>query len=224
MKIKVDFFDNEIILNNQEIFSVEIENKQYFYRLVRELYSIGSGDISEQVHFFDETKEVLSPKITIYNDYFDIDLSSKKYSFLLYKKILNNIDYDDNNKIFKSYKNIYERISHSLMCIDLPINIEQEYNLEDLLKMFKVSIKNTSDSIFNLVLLLVDISSSLIPNEILVFVNLKQYLTSIELTEVYKYSLYKGVIIFMIDNQTYGISLENEKKMIIDDNLDEFML
>lgn len=224
MKIKVDFFDNEINLNNYEIFSIEIENKQYFYRLVRELYSISSGEVSEQVHFFCETKEILNPKITIYNDYFDIDLASKKYSSILYKKILNDIDCDDNNKIFKSYKNIYDCICHSLRCIDLPINIEKEYNLDTLLKWFKISIRNTSNSILDLILLLIDISSVLVPNEILVFVNLKQYLTRIELTEVYKYSLYKSVIIFMVDNQTYGISLKNEKKMIIDDNLDEFVL
>jgi len=59
---------------------------------------------------------------------------------------------------------------------------------------------------------------------LLVFVNLKQYLSTNELAELYKYSLYNDVQILLIDSQSYGATIDNEKKLIIDSNLDEFLL
>ena len=56
------------------------------------------------------------------------------------------------------------------------------------------------------------------------FINLKQYLTNDELLELYKYSIYCQIPIVLIDSQTYGTSLKYEKKLIIDSELDEFML
>ena len=59
---------------------------------------------------------------------------------------------------------------------------------------------------------------------ILVFINLKQYLSKNELLELYKYSIYNQVQIILIDSQSYGVTLEYEKKLIIDDNLEEIVL
>ena len=45
-----------------------------------------------------------------------------------------------------------------------------------------------------------------------------------ELIELYKYAIYNNVNIFLVDSQSYGVTLKYEKKLIIDDNLDEFVL
>ena len=71
---------------------------------------------------------------------------------------------------------------------------------------------------------MIDINSIFNINELLVFINLKQYLTNEELKEFYKYSLYNNVKIILIDSQSYGTANEYEKKLIIDNNLDEFLL
>ena len=42
--------------------------------------------------------------------------------------------------------------------------------------------------------------------------------------ELYKYSIYNGIPLLLIDSQCYGGTLNNEKKLIIDENLDEFMI
>ena len=89
--------------------------------------------------------------------------------------------------------------------------------------MFKIKI-NCKEELLDNLLLLIDLEKELNSNNILFFVNLKQYLIKEEIKEFYKYSIYNQIKIVMIDSQSYGVNLDNEKKLIIDDNLDEFML
>ena len=89
--------------------------------------------------------------------------------------------------------------------------------------MFKLSI-NSKDEIIEKLLLLIDIEKIFHINKLLIFVNLKQYLTKEELKELYKYSIYNNVKILLIDSECYGTCNEFEKKLIIDENLEEFVL
>ena len=61
-------------------------------------------------------------------------------------------------------------------------------------------------------------------SKFIVFVNLKQYLDDNELKELYKYSIYNNVNIILIDSQCYGCSHDFEKKLIVDNNLVEFVV
>ena len=87
----------------------------------------------------------------------------------------------------------------------------------------KISINKTDDLLNNL-LLLIDLEKVLKINEILFFINLKQYLSQEELIEFYKYAIYNEIKIVLVDSQSYGVKLDYEKKLIIDANLDEFVL
>ena len=80
MKLIVDFIDNEIILQNNTIFNIEIENKVYFYRLINELNLLSKSIPSDNIIFLDEgNNEIyLSNKIDLYVDYFNIEFNSKK--------------------------------------------------------------------------------------------------------------------------------------------------
>lgn len=55
-------------------------------------------------------------------------------------------------------------------------------------------------------------------------INLKQYLNKNELIELYKYSIYNEINIVLVDCETYGITTNNGKKLVIDENLDEYVL
>ena len=44
------------------------------------------------------------------------------------------------------------------------------------------------------------------------------------LIELYKYAIYNKIKILLIDSQSYGTTTSYENKLIVDSNLDEFML
>ena len=225
MNLKINYFDNQIRLNKENIQVIEIENKKTFYRLVKDLYSIKNNEKLNEIYFFDDNNQEINmyDKVELYINFFDLELNSKKNLNMLNKNIVNNINDQEKNEILNNFKKLYKSFNKILFNIDIPIILNNDITIEDIVKFFKISINKHNDLLDNL-LLLIDLEKNLKINEILFFINLKQYLNKDELIELYKYSIYNEITIVLIDSQSYGIKLEYENKLIIDENLDEFVL
>ncbi len=223
MNMKVNYIDNTIDLKNS-VNVIEIENKNYFYRFVNDLYSIYNIGYSDNISFFKKDEEKnLNGKIKIFINFFDFQFDSKKYINDLSKYVNENIDESDRNNLFNLYNKIIKLYKRILNNIDLPLNIEENVTIDNLTKLVKLSINYNNELLDNL-LLLIDLEKALNTKNILIFVNLKQYLNKTELIEFYKYAVYNEIKLLLIDSQTYGTTVEYEKKLIIDEDLDEFML
>lgn len=227
MKINIDYIDNDIIISDDNIFNIEIENRTYFYRLIKDLNCISNGiDTAQEsdIIFFKDNMELnLFNKIDLYIDYFNIDFNSKKILNSLYKSIKSTVSEEDKNKINSYYLKIKNILSTSFLDYNLPLTMSDEYDIDIIIKLLKINIEKKNSLLENL-LLLIDINNTFKINELLIFVNLKQYLNKEELNELYKYSIYNNIKILLIDSQCYGACNEYEKKLIIDSNLDEFLL
>ena len=225
MKLSIKYIDNNIGFDNSYINCLEIENKNYFYKVVNDINSISNGNILEDVIFSDdEYKELnLSNKINMVFDYFNFDFNSKKIISIINKKINDNISVEDKENLSKLYNKIRKIYLPILNDMDLNIDINNDFDLDSMIKLLNVSIKQKDNLLDNL-FLLVDIEKELSINKIIVFINLKQYLNNNELIELYKYLLYNNVVVLLIDSQSYGVCNEYEKKLIIDDELEEYKI
>lgn len=225
MKLSIKYIDNNIDFDNSYINCLEIENKNYFYKIVNDINSISNGNILGDVIFSDdEYKELnLSNKINMVFDYFNFDFNSKKIISIINKKINDNISVEDKENLSKLYNKIRKIYLPILNDMDLNIDINNDFDLDSIIKLLNVSIK-PKDNLLDNLFLLVDIEKELSINKIIVFVNLKQYLNNNELIELYKYLLYNNVVVLLIDSQSYGVCNEYEKKLIIDDELEEYKI
>lgn len=224
MNMKVEFFDNDICISDEFVNVIEIENKKYFYRVINALNNIIINGFSEEILFFDGDKEKnMNGKLRLIIDYFNFAFDSKKYEKDINKLVNDSIDEDDRSNLIFQYNKIIKIYNRILNNIDLPLFVESDINIENLTKMVKIGIDSKNDLLDNL-FLLIDLEKILKTNCFLFFVNLKQYLNSNELIELYKYSIYNQVNIVLVDSQAYGCTIEYEKKLIIDENLEEFML
>jgi len=225
MKINFEYLDNNITISNENIFALEIENKSYFFRIINDLNAVSQGKMIDNISFYNsDNKEInISNKINIVIDYFNIDYNSKKIINYLYKSLKETLDIDIKERINNYYNKIQNIISKSLVEYNLSLSLNDEYDIDTIFKMLKISI-DKKDSLLENLLLLIDIENLFKIDELLLFVNLKQYLSVHELNELYKYSLYNNVKILLIDSQCYGGTLNSEKKLIIDSNLDEFLI
>ena len=225
MKLSIKYIDNNIGFDNSYINCLEIENKNYFYKVVNDINSISNGNILEDVIFSDdEYKELnLSNKINMVFDYFNFDFNSKKIISIINKKINDNISVEDKENLSKLYNKIRKIYLPILNDMDLNIDINNDFDLDSIIKLLNVSIK-PKDNLLDNLFLLVDIEKELSINKIIVFINLKQYLNNNELIELYKYLLYNNVVVLLIDSQSYGVCNEYEKKLIIDDELEEYKI
>lgn len=224
MNMNIDYFDNKINFNGEHINVIEIENKKCFYRFVKDLYTIFLEGCVNDITFFENDKEKnMNGKLKAFTNFFNFGFDSKKYTNDISKYVSENIDEKEKNTLLSLYNKIIKTYTKILNNIDLPLNVENEATIENIAKLLKVSINNSNELLDSL-FLLIDLESALLTNNILFFVNLKQYLSTTELIELYKYAIYKEIEIVLIDSQSYGVTLKYEKKYIIDENLDEFVL
>lgn len=225
MKLVINFLDNDLYINSERVLSIEVENKSYFYRIVNCFNSLYVGDKIDEINFYDEKfNEInLNNRILIMYDFFNFDFNSKKNISKIYKLIEDNLD----EKSLQSFNNLYSKLlkilKNELNYLDINIKLDEEYKMENILKIVKLSIEK-KDSLMDNLFLLIDLEKILKVNEVLVFVNLKQYLSKDELKEFYKYIVYNNLCAVFVDSQTYGIADNMETKIIIDDNLSEFVL
>ncbi len=225
MKLNVDYFDNKIEFSKDYINVIEIENKKYFYRFVNNLFEIEKNEIADNLNFFDEMNSNINMngKLKVYVNYFDLSFDSKKMQTELSKYISNIIEEDDKTLLQNQYNKLIKMFKKIINEIELPLCIDDELSLDSLIKLLKIGI-NKKNYILDNLFLIIDIEKLLKINNIIVFINLKQYLSKEELVELYKYSIYNQVQIMLVDSQCYGGTIEYEKKLIVDENLDEFMI
>jgi CRISPR-associated protein Csn2 len=222
MTINIDYLDNYLYINNEDILNIEIENKKYFYRVINDFFQISNGENLDYIScLVDGNEENIVGKIAVFTDYFNFDL--KKNINVVTKYIIDNLEEYDRQDIVKCYHRLLKKYASIINKIDLPVMINDEINIERLMKSIKLNINFTNDLLDNLCII-IDMEREISINKLLIFVNLKQYLTKQELIELYKYSLYHNVKILLIDSQSYGPTLEYEKKLIIDDNLIEIVV
>lgn len=225
MKININYIDNELNFDNKSIVSFEIRNKKYLYRIISLFYSLANGDVSDEIICTDDKNEEikLTNKIRVFTNYIDFGFSSKQYSNDLVKYLTTNIEEFNTEKITKIYNKLCMLMNKELNKTDIPLYISNDGSIENILKFLKISIKQQEELLNNL-LLLIDLENLLKLNKILCFINLKQYLSKEELLEFYKYATYNSIKVIMIESNQYDYIKEFENIIVIDDNLDEFMI
>lgn len=218
MKFKISFIENIIEVNTEYVRCIEIENKNYFYRVVSLLNNFDNGEeLQDKIDFIDKIN------FKLITDYFNMNLNDKKTLNDVIKCVKENIDETNYDKLLKNYQHLYNLFSSSLDNIDLPIYIEEDVNVDNIIKLMNIKIKK-EDNILKNLFIFIEIIKELQNYNLLVLVNLKQYLTKEELNEFYKYAIYNKVALLLIDNISYGIAQKYEKKLIIDDNLEEYIV
>ena len=73
MKLCIKYIDNNLELNNNQIQTIEIENKRYFYRIVNDLYTISKGNIVDDITLFDDNNQEVNylNKLKLFLNFFD---------------------------------------------------------------------------------------------------------------------------------------------------------
>ena len=226
MKLKFDYLDSLLEIDDDTVISLEINNKGYFYRTVNNFLTLNNGDIPSEIFISnDDLEEInLSNKIFVVIDYFNFDLLFSKYNNSIIKLIAEDVNDDNRLKLVNNYKKMIDNFNSVFTNIDLPIQFNKDFSIEQIIKFLKPSII-LKESLLENLLLLIDLEKSLNIHKVIVFINLKQFLTKEELIELYKYSIYNKINVILIDSQCYGPTIVNyEKKLIVDENLEEIML
>ena len=225
MKINVNYIENELIVEDNKILNIEIYNKKFFYRFIKDLNLIENGNTIEEIIAFNKQNEeiTLTNKIEILSNFLDFDLYNKKYSSDFQKYIVKNSEEKNIDKIVKEYSKVYDSISNIVNLIDIPITIKNDFDFESIIKSFKFEV-NFFDNLLNNLIDLLEVKLNLSKEKIYVIINLKSYLSNEDLLELYKYIFVKNINSIFIDTNKYDDLNDNVNKIIIDTDLDEFVI
>lgn len=217
-------YENNINFEKNNIHLWVIENKVAFFNFVKVLNSQINGEIGEFILSKNLNEMPISKNICMLLDFFNIDFNNKNILNGIIKKL--EIELQENDYIIK-LNELNAQILNFLYSIGLSINLDISYNDElefvKLLKTYDIKITNQSSSLIETIINYIEVLIELNICKILVFVNLKQYLSYEEIIELYKYVNYKNFKIFLIEN-TNSKKIEDEKKIIIDNDLCEILV
>ena len=225
MNLIYTFLDNKIDLYNDYVNSIEILNNNYFYRLTNLVYKYSNNQETEEFYFTENNEEIkLNKKIRIITNYYDFDFNNKKYINELIKNISNNTDDNILLKLNNNYNKLYKVLSSLINSVDLnfKVDINDEFSINEILNNFNLSIPSKDNLLDNLILL-IDIEKQFNINKVLVFINLKDYLSREDIIEFEKYCIYNNMYVILFDNSKYKNN-SYEKKFIIDKDLSEVIL
>lgn len=224
MRMCIRYLENYIDINNSNVFSIEVKDPKLFYRMVCDLNSISCGNINEDVYFYEGLNELnMTKRIRLVIDYFNIDFNEKANINCLNDYLYSNISDTSVCLINDYYNKIKDIVFSSLSDTSISIDDESNFSLQNVFKLYKLHLKEPND-LLSKIYLLIDIYKEFYKDNLIIFVNLKQLLSFDEISEVYKYIMYNELYCMFLDNFLYKRVCENEKKLIIDDDLVETML
>ena len=181
----------------------------------------------ERIIILDNDTEIkMEKEALMVIDLFNIDFNQKKIQSALY------------NKIEKIYKQEFERMSEfqtlfqklQLNVLDVfnefpfEFNYKDSIGIQEYLKLLGLKISNNKGEIIDKIFSLIDAVEYLSVAKLLIFVNLKLYLSDDELNEIYKYAMYKKVNILLIETGEEKEPIKNEKILFVDSDYDEIVL
>ena len=204
MIMKIFSLENDIIFKEEYINVLQIQDKKLFTNVINSLNDNINNieDTKERIIILDNDIEIkIEKEVLMIIDVFNIDFNQKKIQSALY------------NKIEKIYKQEFERMSEfqtifqklQLNVLDVfnefpfEFNYKESIGIQEYLKLLGLKISNNKGKIIDTVFSLIDVVEYLSVAKLLVFVNLKLYLSDDELNEIYKYAMYKKVNILLIE-------------------------
>lgn len=219
MIIRIMGFENPIDFKEDYVNVLEISNVQQFSSFVLKFdKALHDMEYTELVLLDQNIRLDFSKNTLMVMDVLSINYNDKKIVNEAYNLMNNEVMQDNslNNDYQKLVNDVYNYLLRFTTNLTFDTYISNDVKINDLLKVFSFKIDNEyAESILEKILLLIDIIVALKPNMLLIFVNLKCFLTQAELMELYKYVLYKNQKILLVENKKQEL-LQYENKNVLE--------
>lgn len=210
-EIVLDFHENEVQV-------VTIENREYFSAFLQSLYNQSQGIDGKIILSEGEKTLPLSKAVEIVWNPFSIDINNKKILGKLFQELKNISMEDQYTEICELNSKIVQYLDELNLKTPYPIRFHLELDVLDIYKVYGVQLDTSGIGMFEGILQYVKILKSLCGVQLLVFVNVKNYLSEIQVKELYKTAFYYKMNLLLVEAHQ-GNSLECEKNQLIDEDM-----
>ena len=215
MKLLHEDLKQEIVFKEGYINVWVIESKALLNRFVRELMS--QFDEYEGGFVLYDGRELLRIKdtVNIITDYFSISPNNKKMK----GKIIKILEEIAEGEMLCATQELKSRIQQYLEFLiertDLNLEYDNAFSVNGLLKLLDVRAEENYGNLLENICAYLKLTVSLLPDQLFVFVNLKQYLDASDIDALYKFVEYEKINVLLIEN-IITERRDNEKYLILD--------
>lgn len=211
-------FNFKIDFEDKSIFSLIIENKKLYRKVIEDLInniSIDDGNI-----ILSKNNKLIVPEkeIFVFSDYFNFDVN--KFVLNKYFKELKNLSENDFFDETIEIKEVLRNYVTKLVENEYSIKLEEDLDISQILKAFGVKFQRNEDLLLNL-FEWIKILNELLGYEIFFFINLENFLSDDELIEFSKFILYNKCRVVFLENFNRNKLFDDDNLIIIDNDLCE---
>ena len=211
-------FNFKIDFENKSIFSLIIENKKLYRKIIEDL--INNTSIDDGNIILSKNNKLIVPEkeIFVFSDYFNFDIN--KFVLNKYYKELKNLSENDFFDETLEIKEVLRDYVTKLVENEYSIKLEEDLDISQILKAFGVKFQRNEDLLLNL-FEWIKILNELLGYEIFFFINLENFLSNDELVEFSKFILYNKYKVVFLENFNRNKLFDNDNLIIIDSDLCE---
>ena len=211
-------FNFKIDFENKSIFSLIIENKKLYRKIIEDL--INNTSIDDGNIILSKNNKLIVPEkeIFVFSDYFNFDVN--KFVLNKYYKELKNLSENDFFDKTLEIKEVLRDYVTKLVENEYSIKLEEDLDISQILKAFGVKFQRNEDLLLNL-FEWIKILNELLGYEIFFFINLENFLSDDELVEFSKFILYNKYRVVFLENFNRNKLFDDDNLIIIDNDLCE---
>ena len=211
-------FNFKIDFEDKSIFSLIIENKKLYRKVIEDLINniiIDDGNI-----ILSKNNKLIVPEkeIFVFSDYFNFDVN--KFVLNKYYKELKNLSENDFFDETVEIKEVLRNYVTKLVENEYSIKLEEDLDISQILKAFGVKFQRNEDLLLNL-FEWIKILNEVLGYEIFFFINLENFLSDDELVEFSKFILYNKYRVVFLENFNRNKLFDDDNLIIIDNDLCE---
>ena len=211
-------FNFKIDFEDKSIFSLIIENKKLYRKVIEDLINNISIDDSNIILSKNNKLIVPEKEIFVFSDYFNFDVN--KFVLNKYYKELKNLSENDFFDETVEIKEVLRNYVTKLVENEYSIKLEEDLDISQILKAFGVKFQRNEDLLLNL-FEWIKILNELLGYEIFFFINLENFLSDDELVEFSKFILYNKYRVVFLENFNRNRLFDDDNLIIIDNDLCE---
>lgn len=190
MKLVEREYGIEVDIKENIVSIIVLEDVKLRLPLINELFSQTSGKEGNWLLFENDKSFDLGKKVELILEPLTLTLNNKKVKTKLYQDIKTIAQDYCFSQGLEVHSQICNYLENMLDKLPYPVKYDEDWDVSEILKAYNVELVEEYDNIFEKLYNYIKLVNTVCGTEIFVMVNIKQYLTDDQITELYKMAAY----------------------------------
>lgn len=226
MILRIKGIEEAFLISDEYVTCISFEDKDFFSNVIFKLFmAIEHGIENDEIRIFDNKQVDISKEVELIIDVLNYNINNRSIQTKLYKYIENILlqDFEAKHRLDLVSENILQIVSNITLDIEGELMYKHDIEIKDYLKMISLEFDDIHiNSIFDKVLLLIDVLSNFANNKIIFLVNISHYLSNQKIQEICKYAVYMKIKLLILEQNKETFDKEHCKQYYIDKDYDVF--